>query len=255
MESTIRQRSVMLLHHDRLFCGSLQVPSAASPRLLSVSSVPRHALPYSLPMPAAAASPLRHSLTDVQLLSRSLVLEHCRLQVTEQIPCSINQIYTGIHCTSMIAKYSLTIRVWTGPVRGSKTAPDQSRIFFGPMPVRAQHFWQMKYAAKNCAAVWQIEKSHTPDITVGQINSGVARCGWGSWAGHVWVSCTSPEPTAAAYRAHEYNWSITTASALSITLDLGWRLSVQLTVVYIVCSQKPLVLSPSSGPNWTGSNF
>jgi len=37
----------------------------------------------------------------------------------------------------------------------------------------------MKYAAKNCAAVWQIEKSHTPDITVGQINSGVARCGWG----------------------------------------------------------------------------
>jgi len=34
---------------------------------------------------------------------------------------------------------------------------------------------------------------------------------WGSWAGH--------EPTAAAYRTHKYNWSITTACTLSITLS------------------------------------
>ena len=54
---------------------------------------------------------------------------------------------------------------------------------------------------------------------------------------------TNPS-AAAAYRTHEYNWSITTARALSITLDLGWRPSVRPTVVYtLVRSQRPPVRS------------
>ena len=39
---------------------------------------------------------------------------------------------------------------------------------------------------------------------------------------------TGHEPTAAAYRTHKYNWSITTARTLTITLDLGNFLSIHL---------------------------
>jgi len=60
-----------------------------------------------------------------------------------------------------------------------------------------------------------------PLLSVRLNNPAAAWCGGSSWAGH--------DPTAAAaYRMHKYNRSITTARALSITLDLGWHPSVHL---------------------------
>jgi len=41
-----------------------------------------------------------------------------------------------------------------------------------------------------------------------------------------------PEPTAASYLMHKYNWSISTARSLSITLDLGWHLSVRPSIQF-----------------------
>ena len=124
-----------------------------------------------------------------------------------------------------------------GPFR-SKTRPDRSRIFFWTSADLCTAFLtNYVRGGERYTAVWKITKCHAPYVTVGRINSQsvVARCGGGGWAGH--------EPTAAAYCTHKYNWSITTARTLSITLHLSWGPSIQPTVVYMVCS--PLVLSLS----------
>lgn len=87
MTSTTEYKTALQVPHDQ-FCGSLQLPSATSARHLSAFSSPHHVLLCSLPMPAAAANPLHHSLMDVQLPSQSLKLEHFQLQITWQVPDS-----------------------------------------------------------------------------------------------------------------------------------------------------------------------
>lgn len=84
-----------------------------------------------------------------------------------------------------------------------------------------------------CGCVWQIAKRSAcagrpgAGVTVGWINSraadGRARRGaLRRLRGEGTSACPTPRPTAptAAYHTHEYNWSITTARALSLSSSM-----------------------------------
>ena len=112
--------------------------------------------------------------------------------------------------------------------------------FDAQLPLCAVSAKQQQKRREGCLADRKTACVRAPAVTVGWINSQAAAASAAAvtaaaaggvlgagWAGHIGrLAAGSCEPVVcgcAAYRTHEYNWSITTARALSITLDLGWR--------------------------------
>jgi len=142
---------------------------------------------------------------------------------------------------TLVLQDYIPLVVDTVPEYRSKTGPDWSWIFFGPAPVRVRCFWQIMYAAEKAMRLYGRLQNATHQLLLSvRLIARQRRCGAAGAAGQGMNQL--PEPTAAAaYRMHKYNWLITTAR----TLDLSWSPSIQSTADYTVCSQWPLVLSPS----------
>lgn len=114
-----------------------------------------------------------------------------------------------------------------------------------------------------CGCVWQIAKRSAcagrpgAGVTVGWINSraadGRARRGaLRRLRGEGTSACPTPRPTAptAAYHTHEYNWSITTARALSLSPSMCPSARRPLTKALFLASSP--AAHPRSTYRWKG---